>query len=473
MEDLGAGVSAFPVTRPHGAARDPDGGRAQRIAVIGGGWAGCAAAHALARAGRKVLLIEAAAELGGRARRVELDLGGAAHVLDNGQHLLIGAYTATAAMLGELGVALDDVVLQTPFRIEYPDGFHLGATRLAAPWHLAAAIVGARGMTLGDRMALAALLPRLRRQDWTVAPDQPADEWLAQQRQTPELIRRIWRPLTLAALNTPLHQASAQVLATVLRDSLGATAAASDMWLPRADLSALLPHAVERDLTARGARILRHCRVDLARRTPRGWSLAVRDGGEHRSEEVAAVVYAAPAAQMQRIFGLHAMELQRPLRMIERFRFEPITTVYLKYAAAEQRLPRLMQALLEDTSRRHYGQWVFNRGALDAAQRGVLAVVISTGTHEEPTLESLCAAAAAQLSDIYGLPAPRAARAIVERRATLACVPDLERPPQATALPGLALAGDWTESEYPCTLEAAVRSGITAARGLVQSSPRT
>jgi len=460
VEDLGARVSALPGTYTPGLGE----GQSRRIAVVGGGWAGCAAAHELARAGQQVLLIEAAAELGGRARRVELDLGGQAHVLDNGQHLLIGAYTATAALFADLGVALDDVVLRMPFRIEYPDGFHLAAARLPAPWHLAVAIIGARGLAWSDRAALAALLPRLRRQHWTVAPDQPAQDWLAQQRQTPPLVERIWRPLTLAALNTPLHQASAQALATVLRDSLGASAAASDMWLPRADLSALLPHAVERDLAARGARILRHCRVDLARRTPRGWSLAVRDGGEHRSEEVDAVVYAAPAAQMQRIFGLHAAGLQGPLRLIERFRYEPITTVYLKYAAAEQRLPRLMQALLEDASRRHYGQWVFNRGALDAAQRGVLAVVISTDTHEEPTLESLCAAAAGQLSDVYGLPAPRAARAIVERRATLACVPDLERPPQATALPGLALAGDWTASDYPCTLEAAVRSGITAAR---------
>lgn len=463
MENLGARVSA---TARHGA-----GDAVRRVAVVGGGWAGCTAAHALARAGRQVLLLEASAELGGRARRVELDLGGDTHRLDNGQHLLIGAYAATAALLGDLGVALDDVLLRIPFRIEYPDDFHLAAARLAAPWHLAAAIVGARGLAWRDRTALASLLPRLRRQHWTVAPDLPADRWLIEERQTPRLIERIWRPLILAALNTPPHQASAQVLTTVLRDSLGADAAASDMWLPRADLSALLPDAVERDLLERGAGIRRHCRVDLVRRTPRGWSVAVRDGGEHRSEDVDAVVYAAPAAQLQRIFGLHAGELQAPLRMIERFRYEPITTVYLKYAAAEQRLPRLMQALVESPSRRHHGQWVFNRGALDATQRGVLAVVISTATHEEPTLESLCAATATQLSDVYGLPAPLAARAIVERRATLACTPDLERPPQATALRGLALAGDWTASEYPCTLEAAVRSGIAAARAIESGFP--
>jgi hypothetical protein len=102
---------------------------------------------------------------------------------------------------------------------------------------------------------------------------------------------------------------------------------------------------------------------------------------------------------------------------------------------------------------------------LDSANRGVLALVISTGgIHEEPTLDALCDAAARQMSDIYELPSPRAARAIIERRATLACIPDLERPAQATALRRLALAGDWTKSDYPCTLETAVRSGVVAAQ---------
>jgi len=119
----------------------------------------------------------------------------------------------------------------------------------------------------------------------------------------------------------------------------------------------------------------------------------------------------------------------------------------------------------------HYGQWAFNRGALDAANRGVLAVVISCGgVEEEPTLDALCKAVARQMCDVYRLPAPRAARAIIERRATLACVPDLERPAQSTSLPRLALAGDWTASEYPCTLEAAVRSGAAAAAWVVSAA---
>ncbi len=374
MEDLGLDVTA-----------------GLNVAVVGGGWAGCAAAAELARLGHQVTLLEAGAELGGRARRLVLELDGERHVLDNGQHLLIGAYTAT-----------------------------------------------------------------------------PASEWLQQLGQTSRLVERIWRPLTLAALNTPLAEASAQVLATVLRDSLGASASAAEMWLPRANLSAAMPDAVERYLVARGGAVRRNSRVDLARGSERGWTLAIRSGGDHASLDVQGVVYAAPAAQLQRVFGLHADAMRPQLRMIDRFRYQPITTVYLKYARQTvARMPGLFNALVEDAPRRHHGQWVFNRGALDADNAGVLALVISTGgTHEEPTLDALCEAAARQMTELYGLPAPRAARAIIERRATLACIPDLERPSSVTGLARLSLAGDWTASEYPCTLESAVRSGLSAARSI-------
>jgi squalene-associated FAD-dependent desaturase len=443
---------------------DRDVSQRLRVGVIGAGWAGCAAAAACIRAGHQPILLEAAGDLGGRARRLALELDGNRHTLDNGQHLLIGAYRAVAALLEQCGVTLDTVFMRRPFGIDYPDGVRLRAARLPAPWHLLSAVVTARGFGLKDRVALARLLPQLRAQAWTVTPDQAAAPWLRELGQTTLLINRVWRPLTLAALNTPLDQASAQALAAVLRDSLGANAQASEMWLPRADLSAVLPEAVERLVNDAGGEVRRNHRVDLARALERGWNLAIRAGGDHTSMTVDALVYAAPAAQLQRIFGLHADALKHPLRMIERFRYEPITTIYLKYAPDEPRLPPLFHALVDNVVSGHHGQWAFNRGALDTGNRGVLAVVISSGgIAEEPTLDALCAAAARQMTAVYGLPPPRAARAIVERRATLACVPELERPQLSTALPRLALAGDWTASEYPCTLETAVRSGTAAA----------
>ena len=111
------------------------------VAVIGGGWAGCAAAATLAAAGASVTLFEAAAELGGRGRRVRLELDGVAHTVDNGQHLMIGAYTAIDELLATVGAGIAGAVEQRPFELAYPDGFHLRASRLPAPWHLATALL--------------------------------------------------------------------------------------------------------------------------------------------------------------------------------------------------------------------------------------------------------------------------------------------------------------------------------------------
>lgn len=433
------------------------------VAVVGGGWAGCAAAATLAAAGARVTLFEAAADLGGRGRRVVLELDGARHALDNGQHLMIGAYTAVAGLLATVGVELDRVIERRPFELAYPDGFRLRASTLPAPWHLATALVGARGLAVRDRWSLLRFLQALKARDWRVDADRDAAGWLAQHRQGERLIARVWRPLAIAALNTPLERASARILANVLRDSLGAASAASQLWLPRADLSALLPDAVEHFVQARGGVVLRGARIDSVTREGPGFRL-----GDAPGWDADAVVYAAPPAQLERVAAALAPALAEALDDIARFEYEPIATVYLKYAPAVG-VPRGFTALADDPARRAYGQWVFDRGALDAANQGVLAVVVSArGPHEDEPLPALCEAVAAQLSRELGLPAPRAARAIVEKRATLAARPGLRRPRNTTAVPGFVLAGDWTDSDYPSTLEAAVRSGVAAANRLLQ-----
>lgn len=440
------------------------------VAVIGGGWAGCAAAADLVAAGRRVVLLEAGQELGGRGRRVELELAGDTHVVDNGQHLLLGAFSETAALLAQLNVALDSVIARRPFEIVHAHGSRLRAGRGPAPWHLVSALLTARGLSLADRVALAGFLPRARKIDWQVNPDRGASDWLSTMRQTPALIANLWRPLCVAALNTPIERASAQIFASVLRESLGASSAASELWLPRTNLSALMPEAVERLILRSGGRVHRGARVDLARCLPdsAGWSLAVRTRGEHSALQVESVVYAAAPLMLPRVFGLHAEALRPAIRLIERFGYEPIATTYLKYERGV-RLPHPMLALVDDAPERRYGQWVFDRGALDARNAGVLAVVISAGgPHEDESIDRLGDAIGWQLREALGLPAPHAVRTIVERRATLAACPGLQRPPQTTSLPNLALAGDWTDSKFPSTLETAVRSGRAAARVLVE-----
>jgi len=439
----------------------------RKVAVIGAGWAGCAAAAELAAHGVAAVLLEASDELGGRARRLPLELGGHRHLLDNGQHLLLGAYVETAALLKRLNVPLDTIE-RRPFELHYPDGFRLRAARLPAPFHLAAAIAASRGLAPSDRLALVGLLRTLKKSGWNIVSDRSITEWLHECGQTPHVVRRVWRPLALAALNTPLDRASAQIFASVLRDSLGAaTSAGSEMWLPRADLSALFPEAVERYVVAHGGEVRRDARVTSVKRNAVDERLFLLLRNESaRAIEVDAVVYAAAPTHLEHVVG-DREHLNDIYEAVARFEHEPIYTVYLKYKP-EVRVARGFTALLDDATKRRYAQWVFDRGALDPDNRGVLAAVISSsGPHEAESLESVCQAVAQQLTDDLGLPAPIDARAIADRRATLAAVPHLHRPSNKTRLPSFVIAGDWTESDYPSTLETAVRSGRAAARLLL------
>jgi hypothetical protein len=252
------------------------------------------------------------------------------------------------------------------------------------------------------------------------------------------------------------------VFANVLRDSLGADSAASMLWLPRSDLSALLPEAVERFVSAHGGAVRRGTRVEAIGPDEEGFRL---EPGLGRFD---AVVYAAPPAQLGRTASAFAPVLSDALDAIRDFHYQPICTVYLKYDV-DVPLPGGFTALLDDPGQRAYGQWVFDRGALDPANRGVAAVVVSaSGAHDDEPLSALCDGVAGQLTRELGFPRPRAARAIVEKRATLAAHPGLHRPPNATRVPGFVLAGDWTHSDYPSTLEAAVRSGLAAAGALLK-----
>jgi len=436
----------------------------RRVAVVGAGWAGCAAAAELAASGASVILLEASEEIGGRARRLSLQLDGQAHTLDNGQHLLIGAYTETAALLGKLGVELNAVVERRPFELRYPDGWALQALRLPAPLHLAGALLSARGISADGRLAIVSMLRTLKRTHWQIGDDRSIVEWLRQLGQPADVVRRIWRPLALAALNTPLDRASAQIFANVLRDSVGAASGASEMWLPRADLSAMLPDAVERFLVTHGGEVRRDARVERITRIDR-YQLQLRNEPS-LTVQADAVVYAAPPAYLERITGPNKA-LTPIYESGARFDYEPIYTVYLKYPAGVH-VPRGFTALLDDPPKRRYAQWVFDRGPLDHRNNGVLAAIVSaTGAHEGESIDDVCEAVGTQLTQDLGLPTPHDARAVAERRATLAATINLKRPANQTTWSGFALAGDWTESDYPSTLESAVRSGRAAARAVI------
>jgi squalene-associated FAD-dependent desaturase len=448
------------------------------IAVIGSGWAGCAAAVELARAGYKVTLLESARTLGGRARRVDTDR---AH-LDNGQHILLGAYGETLRLMKLTGVDRDKTLLTLPLQMRYPPGsggmdFAAPALPLPAPLHLAAALLRAGGLDRADKLSLARFSSTARWMGWRLNEDCSVSALLERFDQTPRLIQLMWRPLCLAALNTPPERASAQIFLNVLRDSLGARRRASDMLLPRADLSALFPEAAAAYIEARGGSVRTGAKVQALRSIEsRLWQLDISGAavGGTWSTYFSGVVLATGASQAATL--LHEIpdsDTTALCSQLTAFAPEAITTCYLQYDAAT-RLDLPFYALLDDPGNHQYGQFVFDRGQLDAAQAGLLAVVISAsgGAAEQPQ-ELLAEALAVQLAVVFQRPElgrPAWFKVITEKRATYACAPGLVRPGNASGLPGLAIAGDYTAGDYPATLEAAVRSGVAAASLLKRSA---
>jgi len=405
-----------------------------------------AAAVTLAQGGAVPTVYEAAQTLGGRARRTVLD----GITLDNGQHILIGAYRETLRVLGEIGIDPDVALLRMPLALEIAGRFRLRAPRLPAPLHVAAGLLCARGLAFADRLKIVRFMRAMRACGYRLAEDVPIPELLAAHRQLGAPTELLWEPLCVAALNTPLAAASAQVFLNVLRDSLGADRAASDLLLPRTDLSALLPEPAARHVEAHGGCVLFGRRVDAL--SPAADGLEI--GGETYS---AAILACAPqhAARLLEASGL----LPETRTILQRLTFEPIYTCYLQYAA-NVALPHPMLGLGEGLL-----QWAFDRGALGGPRGLIAAVVSARGEHEELLHGAFAETAHRELARVVpNLPAPTWSRVIAERRATFSCVPRLTRPDNATGVAGLFLAGDYTASDYPATLEGAVRSGVAAAR---------
>ncbi|MFD4840557.1 hydroxysqualene dehydroxylase HpnE [Achromobacter sp. NPDC058515] len=434
-----------------------------KAAVIGAGWAGLAASVALREAGAKVTVFEAGHTPGGRARRVfhgDFDAP-----LDNGQHLLSGAYKHTLALMRRVGRNPDALLMRRPLRLASLDGrFRLSAPRLPAPLHMAAAILRARGLSWADRLATLRLMRGLKAMSWTPPRDWTVLHLLHYHQQSDVLIRQIWDPLCLAALNTPIATASAALFARVLRDSLAGAREDSDLLLPCTDLSALWPDAAARQVTMRYGSTVRQL-------------LPSADGIDINQERFDAAVLAVPPTFAARLLDAPLREAGATglLDALKAFDYLPIATLNLRLADP-WRLPEPMMMLREDASRGHIGQWLFDRAQLAGdVKAGELAVVASAATGIgdrnrrqviEAMIDQVAEQAASHPSRLPPLPEISAAELFIEKRATFAAVPGLTRPLNSTPWPTLALAGDWTDTGYPGVLEGAVRSGLQAARVL-------
>ena len=425
---------------------------ARRIAVVGAGWAGLAAAEACARAGARVTLLEATQHPGGRARSLAVrGDDGAALPLDNGQHILIGAYVDTLALMERVGVDLGAALWPMPLALPFADG-GLDTPRWAAGWPAPlaalAAIATAGGWNGRDRAALVARLVRWRLGGFRAPAGATVSAVCAGL--PPRVVDDLIEPLCVSALNLPAAQASGAVFLRVLRDAFTGRGhagwAPSALLLPRTDLGALLPTPALRWLAERGASVRLGSRVAGVHRDGGGWTLAVCNDTLHADRVVWATGAASAAKGLSAVAPAWAAQAGA-------LPHTAIATVWAHHAGG---LGRPMVAL-----RGGPAQFVFDRGALSPQEprlRGVLAFVASAADGER---EALQASVLAQAQTQLGL-AVTPLQTVVERRATFACTPGLVRP-AATVAPGLWAAGDYVDGPYPATLEGAVRSGRAAA----------
>jgi squalene-associated FAD-dependent desaturase len=445
-----------------------------RAAVVGAGWAGLSAATVLREAGDHVTVFEASRTPGGRARRVNAP--GWPTPLDNGQHILLGAYTETLALMRKLQCDPDQLLLRQRLHIERTDGsFRLHAPRLPAPLNAAWALAAASGARWTDRWAALRMMRALARDQWQ-APAALSVSALLQTHGQPEaLVRLLWEPLCLAALNTAITEASASLFVRVLNDALNTTRSHSDILLPRCDLSSLWPDA---------AAALCDIRYGMAVRTivscPENKVFSAENGtvpaaytidGEHFD----AVVLATPPGIVRRLIqGLAPTAGGSALsECLNNFDYSAIGTLNLRLAA-RWHLPHPMMMLTEAPELGHDGQWVFDRAALSGRHdQGELAIVVSAAENllhrdRDLAVQALIDQLRQQCIRMPSLPAIESAVMYIDKRATFKARPGMTRPLNATPWPGLVLAGDWTDTGYPGVLEGAVRSGMDAARELIE-----
>ena len=456
-----------------------------RTVVVGGGLAGLTAALGLADRGDDVVLLEAKPRLGGLTTSFPRESAVGPLVVDTGQHVFLRCCTDYLALLDRLGVR-GEVDLQERLTIPVarprPGGAPVTAllrrTGLPAPAHLGAALSRYRLLSRADRLRVARAALALRRVD-PAGPDtdrRSFGDWLAAHGQSPEAITALWDLIGVAALNAPAAGASLALAATVFRTGLLSFAGAADIGWSRVPLGELHGTAGRAALEAAGATVRTGVRVTALRRDGRGedagWVLTTREGTAAGIELTAdRVVLAVPPAAAEELAPPGTVSLAPG--WAARLGAAPIVNVHVVYDRPVLDGPFL--AAVDSPV-----QWVFDRTGPAGCHTGqYLAVSLSAASElvDLPTA-TVATMIVPALADL--LPAARSAQVLEsfvtrERQATFDPAPGqaASRPGNRTDAPGLVLAGTWTDTGWPATMEGAVRSGNAAVAALAAPARRT
>jgi squalene-associated FAD-dependent desaturase len=449
----------------------------RRVVVIGGGLAGITAAVALRDAGAEVTVLESRPRLGGAAT----SYARAGMMVDNGQHVFLRCCTHYTALLARLGVT-DSVAIQDRFDVTVlaPDGpARLRRSALPSPLHLARALAGYRLLTLAERAKVgrAALAFALADPASTALDGQPLGQWLAARGQGERARRRLWDLFIISALNIDGDQASTALAAKVIKTALLGRRDAADIGIATVPLGRLHADATAALLGRLGAQIRLGARATAVERLAGGGFVVRLGRGEPtgadaeelpeavESDAVLAdgVVLAVPPEQAARLAGTATFDQAAAWTGLG---YSPIVNVHVIY---DQRVTDLPFVAAVDSP----VQWVFDKTRQAGVESGqYLAVSVSAA-------DDLVDVPTAAIRELF-VPAlerlfPAAAKATIrdffvtrERRATFRQGPGCGslRPGAGTPVPGLVLAGAWTATGWPDTMEGAVRSGHNAAREL-------
>ena len=433
------------------------------VAVVGGGLAGLAAGCALASAGMKVTLFERRPYLGGRASSYQHP--GTGEVIDNCQHVLLGCCTNLIDFYQRTGVAGSIRWFERMTFLE-PGGraSEIGPSSLPAPLHTTPAFLRASCLEVADKVAIARAMMAL-------APTTPRDTgesflaWLNRHGQTTRAIERFWKPVLVSALNEEVDRVSVPYAAQVMRESFLKSAAAGRMGVPTVPLT---------DLYSAAGNYIRERQGDVQFRSSaesfRAELSHVKLVVGEKEETFDYAVFALPFDSLERI--LPDSSAAQPLRdALARFETSPITGIHLWF---DRVISDLDHAVLLDRTI----QWMFHKSKLQTRNSNghgsyVELVVSASKTLVDKSKQEIVDLAVSELREFF--PAARDASllkstVIKEVHATYSPRPGIEadRPRPETVWPRVFLAGDWTATGWPATMEGAVRSGYLAAQSLAR-----
>ena len=446
------------------------GGGRYDVAVVGGGVAGLAAASALAEAGRRVLVVEARGQLGGRATAFVDRVTG--ELVDNGQHVLFGCYHETFRLLRRVG-AEDNVRVQHGLSVPYLDANGarsvLRCPPLPSPFHLLAAIFEWDALSWSERFSVLRIAPALMRargaarsRGSRLEADETVTDWLTRYDQRGRVREWLWEPLAVAALNQAPAEAAAAPFVRVLGLLFGSDPNDAAIALPRTPLHEMYALPAQRYIEGRGGEVRLHALARVRASNHRVTGIEVR--GERI--DVPRVIAAVPWFALGTLFTDDTALLTPLVDTASRMHSKPIVTVNLWYD----------RAVMEDEFVGLPGrsmQWVFDKRRAFGERASHLSLVAS-GADDLVSLDTdtLVTRAAREVAD--AIPGAREAvlrrgTVIREKHATFSLAPgEPARPPVVTPVSGLFLAGDWIDTGLPGTIESAAVAGHMAASALLR-----